>query len=368
MTETASSSPPRLSRFEVNLLHILQFFLGRLPMEQGLPAIRQFIERPPCLSRQAVELIQDTLVRGYVRRLAGGGWQRERFLRDGRPVLGRLWERTAPEDLGLTFSRHALDFLMWFTANNPTLAEDAQGKSKVNWWRDNARELTVADRLLQYDAFASLAYVELAHALPTRMGFPRHGLARLAFPDEFASRVKETPLDLLPWTSAPGACILEALQGELAERWLAVERSKAHIHDGARMQAVGRAQELALDALNNAVEKTQRLDLARFLLVVLHELLTPDARVVDWQGSLRNPGQRFADRAATHRATFILLHQMERLRGWQRQARGVGYFDEGFAAAQLWLAEWEHFEGDLLHQRAVHLLRQVEPLATGGGS
>ena len=49
-----------------------------------------------------------------------GGWRRERQLRSGQRVEGRLWERTPPGELGLTFSRQSLELLMWFTAENPT--------------------------------------------------------------------------------------------------------------------------------------------------------------------------------------------------------------------------------------------------------
>src|SRR5262249_40895464 len=117
-----------VSRFEFNLLRILHGILGRLPLEQVRPLVVQRFEpgRPPCLSRDAIALIQDTLARGIVAAGArGGGWRRERFLRNGQPRLGRLWERTPPRDLGLSFGRCTLDFLMWLTAVKPTDAKSA---------------------------------------------------------------------------------------------------------------------------------------------------------------------------------------------------------------------------------------------------
>ena len=50
---------PRVSRFEAELLTILQGFLGHVPRSQLLPLLARASQRPKCLSRQAVELIQD---------------------------------------------------------------------------------------------------------------------------------------------------------------------------------------------------------------------------------------------------------------------------------------------------------------------
>src|SRR5262245_21587153 len=102
-----------VSRFEANLLRILQFFLRAAPLEQVQSLIGGRLQVPKCLSRDAVGLVQDTLAKGCTRVLAGGlpgpfgrlgGWRRERFLRDGRIAEGRLWERTPPAELGLGFS------------------------------------------------------------------------------------------------------------------------------------------------------------------------------------------------------------------------------------------------------------------------
>jgi hypothetical protein len=106
-------------RFEHNLLRILHFFLGRVPLEQARSLIQAPAEkgRPKCLSKPAVELVQDALRKGTVELLArAGGWRPEAFLRNGKAKEGRLWDRTPPRELGLPFSRHALDFLIWITS------------------------------------------------------------------------------------------------------------------------------------------------------------------------------------------------------------------------------------------------------------
>src|SRR4051812_9358011 len=101
-----------VSRFEMNLLRVLHAVLQRAPIGPALVLLARPHARPKCLSRDAVELIQDTLAKGCVQFLARHGWMRERFLRDGKIAAGRLWERTPAAELGLTFSRHALEFLI----------------------------------------------------------------------------------------------------------------------------------------------------------------------------------------------------------------------------------------------------------------
>ena len=57
-------------------------------------------DRPKCLSADAVHLVLDSLSKGCVLYLVrAGGWKRDRFLRDGEPKFGRLWERSPVEKL-----------------------------------------------------------------------------------------------------------------------------------------------------------------------------------------------------------------------------------------------------------------------------
>ena len=107
-----------VSRFEANLLRLLYFFLRREPVERALPLVENRMQAPPCLSRAAVRLAQDALAKGCVYMIVREreGWRSERFLRGERVADGRLWERTPPDQLGLSFSRHTLEFLVWITA------------------------------------------------------------------------------------------------------------------------------------------------------------------------------------------------------------------------------------------------------------
>ncbi len=348
-----------VTRFEHNLLRLLHFFLRQAPIQQALPLLEAKLDRPKCLGRNAVALVQDTLAKGCVLLLTrDGGWRRERFLREDRPVEGRLWERTPPNMLGLTFSRNTLDFLIWITAKKET---DDTKKEKP--WQPVA-DATLGDLMLLYFAVEQLR--ELRGDLPGNMlatpPLDRHGLAWLCFPDEHARASNTAEPDFKPWVEGVGACVIEALQPRLADRWVEMEIEKANLAAWQQMRDVGNAQARALEGFLKAVEAANRLDLARFLLLAASRVVTASATAQLWVKNLRQHGQRLADRADTYKGAMAFLRQLPRLQQWARNARAVGYFDDGYQASQLWLADWERFEGDALTERAQVIVRQLDPM------
>jgi hypothetical protein len=133
------------------------------------------------------------------------------------------------------------------------------------------------------------------------------------------------------------------------------------------MQALGRVQESVLNTFLDDCEKAGRHDLARWLLILLANLLAPDdVRAAHWTGGLTSTGQRLADRVATYESALVVVRQLQRLRGWDRAARSVGYFDENYAASQLWKSDWEFWQGEQLCRRADVLLRELNLLAGEG--
>jgi hypothetical protein len=156
--------------------------------------------------------------------------------------------------------------------------------------------------------------------------------------------------------------MLEAMQPDLAERWIAVESQKERITSSQEMRALGGSQDLVLNAFLDAVEKANRRDLARFLLRAAYHLLGPHAHSGMWTSSLHMTGQKLADRASTYQAAASFLRWMDRLMLWARWARSVSYFDEEYAMAQLWLADWEQYQGDTLHARAQNITRMLDPM------
>jgi anaerobic ribonucleoside-triphosphate reductase activating protein len=349
-----------VSRFEADLLRVLHAVLGRAPVEGVLPVIAGRRKRPKCLGREAVGLVQEALGKGCVWRLAcEGGWLPGRHLRGDRVATGRLWERTPPEGLGLSFTRFTMNFLIWLTADPP-----GDGPVRGDPGRPS---LSVGDWLVVFYAYEALRTTKVAAALRGLRPFYLNELCRLAFPDDFAeARYDYKPAYSL-WTGGVGGCVLEALQPYLAARWVAVERQKLAVTDPPRMSALGRAQGATLDALLRALDGAGRWDLARFLLSAAATLLRDAQGPRAWVGSLDLGGLRVAERAEVHRAALAFLRSLGRLQGWERQARGVGYFDEGYAASQLWKADWEAHDGDVLCERAGAIARALDPLGNAAG-
>jgi len=346
-----------VSRFEAHLLRLLQFFLRRVPLEQALPVITGHWAPPECLSKTAVELIQDHLAKGCTLILARvGGWRRERFLRGAQAADGRLWDRTPPAVLGLSFSKHSLRFLIWITAHNP-------GDEKAPSWTAAEKELLPGDELLFYLAYAALRETDIAPHLRTRPGFAGNRLCRLGFPEDFELRGGEQAVDFAPWTTGVGACILEALQPELRDLWVTAELSKGQTANWTGLLKHGRCQDQVLDGFLTAVEKSGRRDLARFLLNALAFLVTPEVSARQWVNAPAITGARLADRVETYRAALALVNRVERFRQWDCDARTVGYFDEGYAASQLVKADWERANGDELAVRAQRVIRELDPLS-----
>lgn len=344
-----------VSRFEADLLRILHALLGRTPLEGAWSRIVGRAERPRCLSRDAVLLVQDALAKGCVVRLArAGGWRPARHMRGERPASGRLWERTPPEELGLSFSRHSLKFLIWITAEHPG--------DEAKRWRPIPEELTVGDRLLLFFSYEALRMSQVARsilALPTLAG---DGLIALAFPDDLAESVAKVAPDLSPWVEGVGAAVLEALQPTLAARWVEVERRKEQVAKADAMLSLGRVQETILEAALRALDDAGRRDLARFLLAAAEDLLRDPTPARARVAALDLKGLRVADRAGVYRAATAFLRALGRLRDWERQARAVGYFDEGYAAAQLWKSDWDDCGGENLCDRAGVIIRELDPM------
>jgi hypothetical protein len=351
-----------VSRFESNLLRILHCFLRREPLTEVRPLVvnRSDKARPPCLSREAVALVQDALAKGTVQLLArAGGWRKQRFLRNDRPVLGRLWERTPPQELGLRFSGQTLELLLCVTAHKP-----AELKAH---WEPAPDSLTLGDQLLLYFAYDALRDSDARDQLNARPAFVAHPLCRLAFADDYTTITERPAPDYGPWTTGVGSCILEALQDELAGQCVRAERAKSAVGDWQRMRAMGQAQEQALTAFLDAATAARRPDLARFLLQAAVGLLPEGVPPRQWVGGLKSAGPRMADRAETHRAALAFVRQLARLKRWEQEARAEGYFDEGYARSQLWLSDWERFGGDDLNRRAQGLVQELDPLRPTGG-
>ncbi len=341
-----------VSRFEADLLTILQGFLGHVPRSHVLPLLlRPGRQRPPCLSRAAVELVQDTLAKGATLQVAQDGWRQERFLRDGQIAAGRLWERTAAESLGLSFSPHALGFLLWIASVNPEKAED--------WTLKAPRKLTLGDRLLMVLAYETVREQPFARQWTEREPWRSDGLCQLLFAGDFRPGTRWPAVDFAPWLSPAGIGVLEAWQRRLADRWVEMELARAKMARLPDLQALGANQRRVLTSFLDGIDQAGRRDLARFLLAALARLLAAGAAPRQWTGEVSFDRLRLAERQLAYRDALVVVESMERLGRWQAEAFGVGYFDEGYQAAQLWKSIWEAYNGDNLLARARSLLAQT---------
>lgn len=352
-----------VSRFEASLLRLLYYFLRREPIERAQSLIEARLDMPASLNPAALGLVRDALAKGCTFLLAQrGGWRDEAYLRAMKKKAGRLWQRTTPDQLGLKFSPHTLRFLMWITAARPS--------DKQPGWQPDHDHLTTGDLLLLFFAHEGLRdTVEGlgAPALRKKEPFQRHALCWLAYPEDFTQTPAGVEPNFQPWMDGVGACIVEALQPDLLARWVHVESSKERVDQPATMRALGASQDRILDAFLTALEKVHRRDLARFLLRAAHHLLGPNAHPGMWTAGLQMAGQRLADRAETYQASLSFLRHLERLSGWARWARGVWRFDDEFQAAQIFLDDWEQYDGDTLVTRAQGIIRSLDPMRMAGG-
>lgn len=350
-----------VSRFEADLLRATRAILRRDPLEPALEIFRRAQPRPRCLGRDAVDLVRDALAKGSTLLLARAGWRRERFARDGgeRVAEGRLWQRERVEGLALAFSPRSMELLLTLTSAKP---EDAAAWEKLDYAGAGA-----GDQLLAFWAYDLLAQTDCAADLSGRPAFAENALCQLAHPDHFAKASYTPAPDLGAWAGPGRSWIVEALQPAIAEGWLRSEQAKGEIRDWQALRLVGEFQGALLDAWLSALEGRSRWDLARSLLVAGRRLLASGGdEAIDparWVGRLHLDGLRLADRTLAYQGALALVRRFERLKDWEQRARGVGYFDEGYAAAQLWLSDWERLEGDAIHSRAQQLIVRLDPLA-----
>jgi hypothetical protein len=350
-----------VSRFESNLLRILHCFLGHTSVDQVLPTVLRAMQRPICLSRDAVEFVQQSLATGTVMLLTrGGAWCQQRHLRGDEIRDGSLWQRSKPDELGLEFSSASLDFLMWLTATdvgNKTTAwvpplKALKGKS-------GQPVLTVGDQFLMYLAARALRDVSVVDHWYEQESFRGNALIALALPDQLAKSKGVSEVDFGFWMSGAGVNVMEALQDELADTWVRLEKDKCKISSGYAMMRLGEAQEAVLNQFFEAAEEHRRRDLGRFLLEAVDRLLGADAHCDQWVAGLDTTGMRLAHRNTVYDRATAFLQASERLRQWHAASIAVGYFDEGYAESQLFKSLWESSSADEAIRHAGRIVNEL---------
>ena len=355
-----TTAPVLLPRFEYQLVRLARFFVGLLPAEVVVASLGQRFAKPDGISANARRLIEQSLAKGSVLRLARtGGWRTESFLRAGQPKTGRVWERGSLKERQLLFTSAPVNFLIWMTT------------AKINDVRTlytMEKRLSAADELFFFQVYETLAESSPVVAEQVRrINAIRHNpLVRLCYPDDFLDEA-DAP-DYTAWVQGVRSVMIECLQPMLQKRWLNLETQKAQETVWLTLRRKSEAQERTLGAYLAECGDAKRPDLARFMLGAAKSLLKhPGLQPGDWTSALSGDAApaRLAERLAVQRSSLGFLRQMRVLQNWDRDARAVGYFDEEYQASQLWKRDWESHNGTELCQRATRLLEQLEPLRAG---
>ncbi|MFK7768139.1 MAG: hypothetical protein AB8B55_13025 [Mariniblastus sp.] len=341
-----------VSRFESNLLKIVYCVFGNYPVANTHPAVRQPCNKPVCLSRDTVELVEAAIAKGITQKLATDcGWKNQTFLRNEKPKTGRVWERTVPSELGLSFSKHSLDFLVWVTTAD---------LSRKKFWREpNIDELTLGDQFLLFSVIDKFSESVFAQTWRSKKVFRRNGLYALMNAHRVNLKHIGEDSDFEIWTSGEGSLILEAMQGSIANRWIEMEQYKTRITSVEIMNRVGRAQERVLGQLMEMADKAGRRDLCRFLLSTFTKIFKIQSELKDWTRSLKTSGLRIADRTEAYRNATALLRQGDRLQKWHNDSVSTGYMDENYAATQLWKSDWERLNVQPAINKAQAIVRET---------
>jgi hypothetical protein len=308
---------------------------------------------PAKLGPSAIHVLRDLLAKGVVLSLIRrGGWRRQRHLHAGQGVEGRLWQRhTAP---ALHFSPLCVRTLQWLTAQPlghpdclPLEAEEP---------------LTLADELFLYLCCHLVAGTHCGPSLGAQPLFRRSALCRLGFPELLGAPPPGFNASAFTPLLADKGLVLEALQADLARRWLRLEESKRLISEPSDMVALGSVQEAVLSAFLEALEAAQRRDLAGFLLEAGKALV--DRPATQWVEGL-SPRASLRARAEAAQAAGVWLRMLARLARWDAEHRAVRFFDDDYDAAQLLLSQWNAF-GEAGFRLAAERERALASLSPSG--
>ena len=341
----------RVAQSEFDLLSVARALVGGVSARAVEPLLATPHATAPALGPTAMGLLEQTLSRGAVLELGRrGGWRPAAHLRSpGEVVAGRLWERhRTPVALG--FSSATIELLQWLVAS-PLALPSACAPLE-------ATELTLGDQLVHYLACDLVVRCELpAASLGRSPAFLQAPLCWLGFPDllgnEAAFAERGPPPGAWTLLVTDGVVILEALQADLARRWLAVERGKQRVHRPESMISIGESQLALLTGLAELLEERGRRDLMGFAVEAAGKLLRfrPDPGF--WTTGIA-PAGSLAERQRAFRAAGALLEAVVRLGRWVEQAQGVRFFDEDYEASQLLLAQWGALGTDgLAHARTL---------------
>ena len=327
---------PRVAGSEAQMIQLARALVGD-DNHRYVPLLRRRQKFGEQIGPSAMALVQQTLARGVAMQLIRrGGWQTRRSLalRPGQapqPIRGRLWDRHQPIP-ALHFGPASFALLAWL------VREDV---ARPNRELDRHPQTTIADDLLHYFAMEHL--LRVGGRPHEHAGFRLSPLTQLGFPDALARESALPSVEFDELVGAPEhAFVLEALQSDLARRWVELERTKGTIESLEAMILLGDAQRSVLGRLFAALERAKpaRRELAGFVVEAGYQLVHrgPDRRW--WTASLDTRAP-LAQRQRAFAAAAALLDALSRLGRWVDEAGLVAHFDDDYAAAQMLLVSWQ---------------------------
>jgi hypothetical protein len=306
----------------------------------------------PKIGSTCAALLEDTLRHAWRALWLRGGARPAASIgtgaRAGTTVRGRLWERHPPASLAFTGA--SLELLRWLVETS--FAAPASTLKQLP-----ARPLAIGDQLLVYlalDAARTTPALRVLAAQPFVRAAP---LAWLGHAHALARRDATAP-SFAPLTEGVGAVVVEALAGELARRWYAVELGKRAMFEPEPLIELGAAQDLALIGFMASCDAARRRDLAAFVIDAAAPLL---ARNLSPAPAQLDPNTTLAVRARARVAAGALLRAVVRWGEWDQLHRGVRFIDDDYAAAQLLLERFETIGPSGLG-RAAHWLAELASL------
>jgi hypothetical protein len=250
-----------------------------------------------------------------------------------------------------------MKWLIWLTSDNFADPEAAP--------RLQPDRFTLGDLVLRLQAMLVLNHTLGVGTLLSQPGFRDHGLIALLFPETRAEQRVTGEIDFSPWVSDEGAWPTETIAPLLTDRWIRIEREKRQSADLAFLRLLSTTQQQVLEAFLDAVTRTGRWDLARWLLIAAAGVLREVPAHERYFPHLRNDGMRMTERSMLYEQGLAMFRGLERLREHHRQARSIGFHDEGYQASQLWKSDWERLHADAICHQAGELVRQNVPLQLG---